>query len=801
MVGWAGVLGFIALEAVYFRRPHNFLGLKTIIGVVVVPTIQACRRLLRLCVLATFLGYASAGWGFETFSVSDIRLEGLQRISAGTVFTYLPVKVGDPLTRQGSQDAVRALFKTGFFEDVRLERDGDVLVVFVRERPALAEINISGNDSMDTEDLLTGLRGIGFSVGRVFNQAILEQVEQELRRQYISQGKYSIRLDSEVVPLQRNRVKLNLKIAEGWVAKIRRINIVGNTTFDDEKLLDQFESGIPGSFSFFSSKDEYSRAKIAGDLEKLRSYYLDRGFLNFAVDSTQVSITPDKKDIYITVNVREGKKYNVGDVKVAGDLVIAEEIVRSLIKVKSGESFSRKLVTESAVAVTERLGDEGYAFANVNTIPEVNEEANEVKLTFFIDPGKRIFVRRISIAGNFKTHDEVIRRELRQYEGAALSGKSLKLSRERLNRLGFFQSVTVETPSVPGDDDKVDIVVKVVEKPSGNVLAAVGYSDTQGVIFSFSVNQENFLGTGSKVSLKFDNSDVSKTYSFSYNNPYYTQDGISRGFSVYRRETDAGSASVSDYTSDEIGASINYGIPVSEVDRLGVALEIKNTALDTTASTPTEIYDFINTYSDKFDTAKVTFSWHRDSRDRSFFATQGSSARATLELTGGDLEFYKLGYQHSWFYGLSNSMTLALKGVLGFGEGIGKTDALPFFENYYAGGIGSVRGFDGNSLGPKDSNGNPIGGNLKVVGGAEVIFVPPWLESSDSVRMGLFLDVGNVFDTVSGEYDASEFRASMGVVLNWFSPIGPLVFSFAEPIQEKAGDDIQQFQFTLGFAF
>lgn len=766
-----------------------------------VSNIQAFRKLLKYCCLAISMFYVGTGWSFETFTISDIRLEGLQRISAGTVFTYLPVKVGDSLSKQSSQDAVRALFKTGFFQDVRLERDGEVLVVFVRERPALAEINITGNDSMKTEDLLTGLRGIGFSVGRVFNEAILEQVEQELRRQYISQGKYSIRLDSEVIPLERNRVKLHLKIAEGWVAKIKRINIVGNTAYEDEKLLDQFESGIPGSFAFFSSKDEYSRAKIAGDLEKLRSYYLDRGFLNFSIDSTQVSITPDKRDIYITVNVREGKKYNVGDVKVAGDLVIDEEVIRSLITVKSGESFSRKLVTESAMAVTEKLGDDGYAFANVNTIPEVDEKSNEVKLTFFVDPGKRVYVRRISIAGNYKTHDEVIRRELRQYEGAALSGRSIKLSRERLNRLGFFQDVTIETPAVPGEDDKVDIVVNVIEKPSGNVLASIGYSDTQGVVFSFSVNQNNFLGTGSKVSLKFDNSDVSKTYSFSYNNPYYTKDGVSRGFSIYRRETDAGDASVSDYTSDEIGASVNYGIPVNEVDRLGVAFEVKNTALGTTDSTPTEIYDFIGAYSDKFDTAKITFSWNRDSRDRSFFARQGSSARATLELTGGDLEFYKLGYQHQWFYSWSNNLTLALKGVLGFGEGIGTTESLPFFENYYAGGIGSVRGFDGNSLGPKDSNGNPIGGNLKVIGGAEAIFVPPWLESSDSVRMSLFADVGNVFDTITGEYDSGELRASVGVALNWFSPIGPLVFSFAEPIREKDGDDIQQFQFTLGFAF
>lgn len=765
------------------------------------PGKKALRTWVEVLLLMVSMGHGGFALGFETFTVSDIRLEGLQRISAGTVFTYLPVKAGDPLTRHRSQEAVRELFKTGFFDDVRLERDGDVLVVFLHERPALADVNITGNESIETEDLLTSLRGIGLAEGRVFNPAILEQVEQELRRQYISQGKYSIRLETEVIPLERNRVELNLKIVEGWVAKIRNINIVGNAAFDDEKLLDQFESGVPGSFTFFSSKDEYSRAKLAGDLEKLRSYYLDRGFLNFNIDSTQVSITPDKKDIYITVNVSEGNQYAVSEVMLAGDLVVAESELQPLLKIQAGDSFSRKQVTESSAALTERLGEDGFAFSNINTIPEVDETRNEVKLTFFVDPGKRVFVRRISITGNYKTHDEVIRRELRQYEGAMLSGKSLKLSRERLNRLGYFQDVSIETPLVPGEDDKVDIVVKVTETPSGNIVASVGYSDTQGVIFNLSLNQENFLGTGSKVGFAFNNSDVSKTYSFSYNNPYYTLDGVSRGFSVYRRETDAGDASVSDYTTDEIGASVNYGIPVTEFDRFGLGFGLKNTALGTTASTPAEILEFIGANDDSFDTATLTLSWTRDTRDRAFFANEGSSIRASLELTGGDIEYYKFNYQHRWFHTWSNDLTLGLKGTLGFGEGIGPTQALPFYENYYAGGVSSVRGFDGNSLGPKDSNRNPLGGNLKVLGSAELIFLPPWLETSDSVRMSAFIDTGNVFDTTTGEYDSSELRASVGIALNWFSPIGPIVFSYAEPIQEKAGDEIENFQFTLGFAF
>lgn len=759
-------------------------------------------RILRHAVcIVVVLFYARFVWAFEPFTISDIRLEGLQRISAGTVFTYLPVKAGDQLTTKKSQEAVRVLFKTGFFQDVRLERDGDVLVVYVHERPALAEINITGNESMDTKDLMKGLENIGLSKGKVFNPAILEQVEQELRRQYISKGKYSIRLETEVVPLERNRVKLNLKIVEGWVAKIKKINIVGNSVFSDAKLLDQFDSGIPGTFAFFSSRDEYSRAKLAGDLEKLRAYYLDRGYLNFNIDSTQVSITPDKKDIYITINVREGGLYTVSDVKLAGDLVVDEAELTKLLKVKAGESFSRKLVTQSTEALTERLGEEGYAFSNVNAIPEIDEKTKQVKLTFFLDPGKRVFVRRIVITGNYKTHDEVIRRELRQYEGAVLSGKLLKLSRQRLNRLGFFKDVTIETPAVPGEDDQVDVLVKVTEKPSGNIVASVGYSDTQGVIFSFSVNQDNFLGSGSKVSFKVDNSELNKTYSFSYNNPYYTLDGISRGFSIYRRQIDATNSTVSDYTSDERGVGVNYGIPVSEVDRIGIGFNLKKTELATTSSTPTEISDFINKYGDGFSTGDVSLSWSHDSRDRAFFATSGTAASMSLDLTGGDLQYYKYNYRHRWFYTWSNDLTLALKATLGYGDGLGDTSALPFFENYYAGGVTTVRGFDGNSLGPRDSNGHPIGGNLKVLGTSELVFVPPWLESSDSVRMSVFLDAGNVFNTKIGKYDSGELRASAGVALNWFSPIGPIIFSLAQPVRDQPGDKTQQFQFSLGFAF
>ncbi len=747
--------------------------------------------------LALFLALGKS-WAFDDFVVQDIRLEGLQRISAGTVFTYLPIQVGDDMDERRGQESIRALFKTGFFHDVRLERDGNILVVFLRERPAVAEVSIEGNTLIETDLMKKSLREIGLSEGRVFDRATLEQIEHELKRQYFNQGRYSVRIFSDVVPLERNRVRVNIEIKEGWVAKIKQINIVGNESFSKEDLLDKFESGIPGTFSFFSSADQYSKQKLAGDLEILRSYYQDRGFMNFSIESTQVSISPDKKDIYITINIKEGARYRIKEIALAGDLVVAEHELRELIQVNTGDVFSRRNMSETATLLTERLGDEGYAFANVNTIPEVDEVSKQVKLTLFIDPGKRVTVRRVDIVGNSVTHDEVIRRELRQMEGGWLSGEAIRLSRQRLERLGFFLSVNVETPSVPGSDDQVDVIFSVEEKPSGNVIGSVGYSDTQGVIFSFSVSQDNFLGRGTKLKLAFDNSDVSQEYSFSYNNPYYTLDGVSRGFGLSLTETDAGEADVSDYLADEVNGHVAYGIPLNETDRLGLRVEVANIALEATSATPTHINDFLTNNGNEFNMLSLVGSWARDSRNRAFFATSGTSARAALELTGGDLEYYKVSYNHKWFYPLTDNLTLALKGFIGYGDGIGTTEELPFFENYYAGGVRSVRGYDGNSLGPLDSNQNPRGGNAKLLGSVELVFPVPWLDESDSVRMSTFIDAGNVS---LDKFESEELKASVGVALNWFSPIGPLIFSYAEPINDESGDDLETFQFSLGFAF
>lgn len=731
----------------------------------------------------------------------DIRLEGLQRISAGTVFTYLPVKVGERLDDQRSAEAIRALFKTGFFQDVRLERQGDVLVVILKERPAIAEIDISGNESIDTDKLKKSLRDVGLAEGRVFDRSVLENVEQELRRQYFNQGRYAVRLKTDVVPQPRNRVMIKLKIVEGEVAKIRDINIVGNHSFPEKQLLGLFKLGVPGTFSFFSDSDKYSKQKLTGDLETLRSFYLDRGFIKFNLDSTQVSITPDKKDVYITVNISEGKRYKVSHIKVAGDLVVPAKQLLRLVSIEPGTYFSGKSATESANKITERLGDDGYAFANVNTVPDIDEKTHTVALTFFVDPGKRVYVRRINIHGNDKTYDEVIRRELRQMEGGWLSTKEVKLSRERLQRLGYFQDVNVQTPAVPGIDDQVDLDLKVTEKPSGSLTASIGYSDTQGVIFNISVNQDNFLGHGTHVGFTMDNSTVNKTYSFSYDNPYYTLDGVSRGFSVFVRKTDASAASLSQYVTDAKGGSVNYGIPLTETDRLGFSAQLQNTKIKTTTSSPLQVNEFITNYGDTFDTLTLSSSWSRDSRDRAFFASRGSSIRAQLDLTGGDLDYYQLSYKHGWYHPLTKNLTLGLKGYLGYGDGYGRTTALPFFANYFAGGVNTVRGYSGNSLGPRDSNNDPIGGNLELVANAEIIFPLPWLADSSSVRMSAFVDAGNIYNTKLPNYSSDPLRMSAGVAVNWFSPVGPLIFSWASPLNAQPGDKTQTLQFSLGFAF
>lgn len=759
--------------------------------------------LLRSCVLVGTVAVSQQVLAFEPFTVTDIRVEGLQRIAPGTVFSYLPIKTGETFDEARSAEAVRALFKSGFFKDVRIERDteggGGVLVVVVQERPAISAIEISGNEDIETEPLMDSLKEIGFAEGRVFDRSLLDKVEQELERQYFSRGKYGVKITTTVTPLERNRVGITIAVSEGRAARIKQISIVGNTVFDDETLLEGFQLSTPTLLSFYTGVDQYSKQKLSADLETLRSYYLDRGYINFNIDSTQVSITPDKQDIYVTINITEGDQFKVKEVRMAGDLVVEPAELFPLVQLNPGDVFSRKRVTDTVTQVSEKLGDKGYAFANVNTIPEVDTKTKEVVVTFFVDPGKRVYVRRVNMAGNARTRDEVLRRELRQMEGGWFSSSAVERSKVRLDRLGFFEEVNVETPTVPGTTDQVDVNYSVTERASGNLMVGLGYAQSSGILFNASVTQDNFLGSGKRVGLTFNNSQVNTVYNFSYLNPYYTIDGISRGFGLFYKETNAGRANIANYRVNTFGGNVSYGIPINEFDTVRLNVDYENLDLSTTDFSSNEIRQFLTDHGNQFNNVKLTGSWSHDTRNKAIFPDRGSLQRASTTVTvpGLDLQYYKLGYEAQTYTPLTKSFTLLLNGEVGYGNGYGDFDALPFFENYYAGGIRSVRGFQDNTLGPLDSDRRPLGGGFRLVGNVEVLFPPPFFTKTNSFRMSTFMDAGNVFPSYS-DFDAGDLRYSVGVGATWLSPLGALSFSLAKPLNVKDGDQEQIFQFTIG---
>lgn len=740
----------------------------------------------------------------ESFVVKDIRVDGLQRISPGTVFNYLPVKIGQQIESDETGEIIRVLYKTGFFKDVKLERQGDVLIVFVTERPAIAKIEIEGNKSLETEPLLLALKDIGLAEGRVFNRSILDKIEQELQRQYFNLGKYAVKLSSTVTPLERNRVAINIDISEGGTARIKKINIVGNSAFDEEDLLDQFSLNTTGFLSSFTKDDQYSRQKLSGDLEKLRSFYLDRGYINFKITSTQVSITPDKKDIYVTVNIEEGDVYTINDILLTGDLVLPKEAFFPMIHLVRGEVFSRKQVIGSAERINTLLGNNGYAFANVNSIPDIDEEKKQVAVTYFVDPGKRVYVRRINMKGNSDTRDEVLRREMRQLESAWYSAEQVTRSRERLQRLGFFDEVNVETPAVPGSTDQVDVNLSVVEKPMGNLMAGIGFSQSDGFIFSTSLTQRNFLGTGKQVSLAFDNSSSSTHYRLGYVNPYYTVDGISRGFNLSYQKTDFDEVDTARYLTDTGVAGVVFGLPITETDRVNFTMDLMHTTFKPADDASTEVVAFETENGDTFLDFKLGTSWNRDSRDSSLMPTKGGmqSLSASATIPGSDLEYYKIAYRHKRYFPLNNAFTLALNGDLAYGDVYGDTSRLPLWENFFAGGIKSVRGYKDYSLGPVDSKTDPLGGNVKIVGNAELFFPAPFRLMEKSIRLGLFVDAGYVFSTHDGnDIDLGELRYSTGASAMWLSPMGALGVSLGVPLNDKPGDETEIFQFTFGTAF
>jgi outer membrane protein insertion porin family len=753
---------------------------------------------LRVGVLLLALLSAPAR-AIEPFVIKDIRVEGIQRTEAGTVFSYLPVKVGDTMTDERASQTIRALFATGFFSDVTVEVEDGVLVIVLQERPSIAQIEFAGMKEFDRETVLKAMSQIGLAEGRIFDKGVLDRAEQELKRQYLTRGRYATNVSTTVTPLERNRVSLNFTIEEGEAAKIRQISIIGNKTFRERELLSQLSLRTPGWLTWYSKADQYSRQKLAADLETLRSYYLDRGYLEFNIESTQVSITPDKKDIYITIGVTEGPRYKVSGVNVAGEMLLPEAEIRKLITLKPGETFSRAKVTESTKKISDRLGSEGYAFANVNAAPEVNKETQEAAFTFIVDPGRRVYVRRINIAGNNRSRDEVIRREMRQLEGAWYSSERIAQSRARIDRLGYFTEVNVETPAVQGATDQVDVNVSVVEKPTGVVLLGAGFGSGEGVILSGSVSQNNFLGSGRHVSFGINTSKINTTYALSFTDPYYTPDGVSRGFDLYLREVDASRSGLGNYSTNTGGLGVRFGVPVTELDTINYGLAYERTSIKTFADSPLIYLDYVATFGSTNDALLATIGWTRDGRDSLIYPTRGSMHRANFELglPGPSLNYYRASYQYQRYFPLTRDYVFMVNADLGYGDGYGDTPTLPFFKNFFVGGVNSLRGYRVFTVGPKDAQGNPRGGSQKVLGNFEFLFPFPGLAGDRSVRMSAFFDTG----TATDNFDPSELRASLGVSALWVSPMGPLKISAAIPFREQPGDRKQVFQFTFGGAF
>lgn len=788
---------------------------------------------MRFWLLALVLSSLSAIVQAESFVVADIRLEGLQRVSAGTVFEAFPVNTGEQVDSQRLVEASRRLFRSGLFDDVRLLREGNVLVIQVVELPTITGIEISGNKAIQTDMLLDGLKQSGLAEGLVFKRSTLERIALELERQYVSQGRYDARITTEVERLPRNRVALNIQVKEGSVASIEHINIVGNQAFSDTELLKQLQLKTRNFWSWYASDDKYSREKLSADLETLRSWYLDRGYIRFNIESTQVSLSPNKEGVYITISITEGEVYSVSDIKVAGNLVVPEEDLRRLILIRPEDTFSRQMITYTSELMSKRLGNEGYTFAKVDGIPKINDADRTVELTFFVEPGKRTYVRSINFTGNESTIDEVLRREMLQMEGGWASTDKIDAGKDRLNQLGFFKTVNVDTPVVAGTDDMIDVNYHVEEQLSGSLNFNIGYAGGSGMILGTSISQNNLFGTGNRMSLGVQKNDYTQSYNFSFLDPYYTIDGVSRGFNLFYRETDFSQLNtVSDYQTNVAGGNVTFGYPISYRQRLSFSLGYSNTEMVEGSFVPKEISDFVTREGRDFDEYTLGLNWRYNSLNRGLFPTAGTEHRvaADIAVPGSDLSWYKLNYTANYYLPLAREWSLRLRTDLGYGDGYGDNDGLPFFKNFRSGGIGSVRGYRSNSLGPKgltyvtDSSGNPVfletdralGGNVLVETSLELIFPLPFIEDRRSVRSVVFVDAGNAFNTncyeptdplvpehpfCSSGVNLSDLRLSTGVGLTWVTAIGPLTFTYSFPLNEQDGDRTEGFEFSLGQVF
>jgi outer membrane protein insertion porin family len=749
-------------------------------------------------VLAVVMGLlGQLALAFEAFTISDIRLVGIQRVEPGTVFGYLPVKVGERLDESSAARAVRALYATGFFNDVRFEVDKDVLVIYLSERPTIASVEISGAKDLSRDVLLKALKDLGLGESRIFDRALLDRADQEIKRQYLARGRYSATVTPTITPLERNRVAVSLAITEGDVAKITQIRIVGNKAFTEKQLIDELSLSTPTWLSWYTKSDQYAREKLAGDLERLRSFYLNRGFLEFSIDSTQVSIDADREGVYITANITEGERYTVTGFKFSGNTLGRDAELAALMQLRPGEVFSGRLLNESTRTMTELYGSIGYAFANVNALPEVDRENRTVFFNVSIDPGRRVYVRRINISGNAKSRDEVVRRELRQFESAWYDTDKIRLSRERLVRLGYLTNVTIDTVPVPDAPDQVDLNVNVVERSTGTFMLGFGFSSADKIILTASVVQQNWLGTGKSVGLTLNTGRTQQTIDFNVTDPYFTPDGISRSFNVFTRNINAQALGLGDYQLRTSGFGLRFGVPYTELDRVSFGGVYERNDIQLGTAPPPRMQQYVDDFGPQSWQVLAVLGWLRDGRDNPLAPRRGLLMASNFEITlpVGNVHYTRADFAFQYYQPIARSYTLGLSGQVARGWAL-EGGAYPIFKNYFAGGINSVRGFEIASLGPRDAFGNPTGGQSKLVGSAEFIFPLPGADQT--IRGFVFVDGGMVW---AESIEFSGLRYSTGVGLNWLSPLGPFKLSFGVPLNQQPGDRLQRFQFQIGSGF
>ena len=759
------------------------------------------KKVLQLSLASCLFALAHGAWA-ASFTLQDIEIKGLERIAAGTVLSNIPIGIGDQYDDRMSAQMVNSLYKTGLFEDIRLSKRGNVLIISIKERAAVGEINISGNHVIESKPILEALKRAGVAKGRPLNKATLAQIQKEIKRQYLARGNYSADVQTELQKLSRNRLAVNIKIKEGKAARIKKIRISGNKAFSEATLTALLETGTPGSLSFFSSRDKYSKQKLVGDLDKLTAFYKDRGYLNFEVSSTQVSLSDDKRAVFVNINLHEGDQYRVGSINITSNSNVPQQKLRRLIHMKQGQVFSQQALEKTRTDLKAQVGKQGFAFSKLRIIPQIDEVKKIVNLAFQLDKGQRTYVRRINIRGNYRSKDEVFRREMRQLESSWFSKEKVERSKIRIQRLSFVESVRINTSPVAGTQDQIDLDVTITERSSNQFTAGVGYSQSDGLLFNVGLSQNNFMGTGKSLSIAAENSASTKNLRISYNNPYHTVDGIGRGFNVFYNKTNADEADISDYESNAYGADINYTIPLGEDNSLRFSVGIEHREIKTSSTTtPDHIKQFVLDHGTNYNQLLGTLSYIHDTRNRSLFPSEGQRQSLAVEIgfPGSDLQFYKLKYRAKFYRPLTDEITFAVKGGVSYGKGIGDTKELPFYENFYAGGIGTVRGYDHNSLGPKDSNGDPKGGNLSTTISAAVQFPMPFLSDVKGLRASVFVDGGNVFDDT---FEADEMRYSAGLSATWMTPLGaPLTISYSKPLNAKDTDETSLVQFSLGATF